>query len=177
MKYSRITMINLLQAILLVSLLTIIPRQIDAGTIEKPFNFMLEDLDGNPLRLSDYAGKVVLLNFWATWCPPCKAEIPHFIELVTENKDKGLIVIGLSADRGGVEVVKDWIAKNNVNYSIGMTDSETYQAYQEYLPKSERGGIPFTFIIDRKGKIRHHVVGYREKAEWESLLVPLLNEK
>ena len=101
----------------------------------------------------------------------------NFIELVVENKDKGLVVLGLSTDQGGPGVVRDWMEKNKVNYPVAMVDGETAQTYQQYLPPAERGGIPFTFIIDRQGKIRHQLVGYRDKEQWKNMILPLLKEK
>ena len=138
-------------------------------------DFTLMSLDGKEVSLSDYRGKVVLLNFWATWCPPCRKEIPHFVEMVNEYEDKGLVILGIAADRGGEQVVREWVAKNNLNYPILMFTQDVYQKYQGYLPASQRGGIPFTFIIDREGRLRHRLVGYRDKPSWIELVTPLLN--
>ena len=149
----------------------------DEAKGEKAADFTLKDLNGDEVSLSDYEGKVVLLNFWATWCPPCRAEIPHFVELVEELGNEGLVVLGISADRGGPDVVRKWLANNPVNYPMVMSSPEVYTTYQNYLSPGERGGIPFTFVIDRKGMIRQRLVGYRDKATWEGILKPLLAEK
>ncbi|NQU04846.1 MAG: redoxin domain-containing protein [Calditrichaeota bacterium] len=140
----------------------------------KAANFSLSDMEGKPVNLSDYAGKVIILDFWATWCPPCVKEIPHFNDLSKEYGDKGLVVIGVSVDRGGKEVIEEFLKKTQVDYTIALVDKDTYGQYQSYLPKSEQGGIPFTFVIDRKGVIRHHYVGYREKDVFIEAISPLL---
>ena len=127
-------------------------------------DFALKDIEGNEIKLSDYKGKVVILDFWATWCPPCVKEIPHFNELYKEYGEKGLVVLGVSLDRGGAQTVVDF-KKNKlpISYPIVMGNRETGGVYQNYLPAEERGGIPFTFVIDREGVIRQHFVGYRDK--------------
>ncbi|MCF7811662.1 TlpA family protein disulfide reductase [bacterium] len=140
----------------------------------KAANFSLFDLEGKPVNLSDYDGKVIILDFWATWCPPCVKEIPHFNELAKEYGDKGLVVLGVSVDRGGKDAVEKFMKKTPVKYTIAFVDSDTYGKYQSYLPPSEQGGIPFTFVIDRKGIIRHHFVGYRDKGVFVEAIVPLL---
>jgi len=165
-----------LSALSLVLTLALLSNPAYADVGDKPLDFVLEDLDGKTVKLSDYAGKVVLVNFWATWCPPCRAEIPHFVEMVKDHGEAGLVILGISADRGGSQIVKDWIKKNDVNYTVAMTDEKTSSAYQGYLPPADRGGIPFTFIVDRKGLIRHQHVGYKDKAGWEGKILPLLKE-
>jgi cytochrome c biogenesis protein CcmG/thiol:disulfide interchange protein DsbE len=137
-------------------------------------DFTLNDGQGNAVSLSDYSGKVVILDFWATWCPPCRMEIPHFIELQNEYGDKGLQIIGVSVDREGWAVVTPFISENGINYPIVMTDQQAYQVYQELLPQVERGGVPFTFIIDKKGIIQDKFVGYRDKEFFEAAIKPLL---
>lgn len=140
----------------------------------KAANFSLLDLDGKPVNLADYEGKVIILDFWATWCPPCVKEIPHFNDLAKEYGEKGLVVLGVSVDRDGKPAVDKFKTKNPVNYTIVLVDSDTHGKYQSYLPPSEQGGIPFTFVIDRKGIIRHHFVGYRDKDVFIEAIAPLL---
>ncbi len=140
----------------------------------KAADFTLTSIDGNPISLSDYAGKVVILDFWATWCPPCRMEIPHFNDLVKEYGEKGLVVLGVSTDRGGAEDVIKFKKDNAVDYLVVMSDSKTYSTYQSYIDPSQRGGIPFTFIIDREGKIRERYVGYRDKEIFETVVKELL---
>jgi peroxiredoxin len=123
---------------------------------EKPMapDFALKGLDGKTVKLSDFKGKVVILDFWATWCPPCKAEIPGFIDLYKTYKDKGLVVIGAALDEE--KKVRDFVKKYGVNYPVVLGDQETAQAYGGIR------GIPTTFIIDRTGHIAGQHVGYRE---------------
>lgn len=134
----------------------------------------LKDNQGEDTRLADFAGKVIILDFWATWCPPCREEIPHFIELQNEYGEKGLQVIGVSVDQKGWNVVVPFMKENGINYPILMTDEKAYNDYQELLPPEERGGIPFTFVIDRKGVVRRKYVGYRDKAVFEEAIKSLL---
>jgi thiol-disulfide isomerase/thioredoxin len=129
----------------------------------------LKDVDGKPVNFSQFKGKVVVLDFWATWCPPCKSEIPGYVKLQEKYKDKGLVIIGVSLDQEGPDVVKRFMADFHMNYPVVMGDDSVVQAF---------GGvdaIPSTFIIDRAGKIRDKKVGAMETAEYEKILVPYLN--
>ncbi|MCP4614752.1 MAG: TlpA family protein disulfide reductase [Planctomycetes bacterium] len=131
-------------------------------------SFTLLDLDGNKVSLSDYKDKVVILDFWATWCPPCIKEIPHFIELYNEYKNQGLIIIGISVDRQGVGIVKAFNRKYKINYPILMADNQVSRDYGNIT------GIPTTFVIDPAGKIRRMYVGYRDKFVFETDIKTLL---
>jgi len=133
-------------------------------------NFRLKSLAGNTVRLSDYRGKVVIVDFWATWCPPCRKEIPDFVSLFREFSGRGLMILGISLDHQGEKVVKNFVRKYGVNYPILMTDGKVDQLY---------GGvsaIPTTFIIDREGIIRKKHVGYRPKNVFKREVKELLGE-
>ena len=133
-------------------------------------SFTLQDLNGKQVSLSDFKGKVVILDFWATWCPPCVKEIPHFVELYEQYKGQEFTIVGISVDRQGVSVVKPFVQKYQVNYPILMTDGQVDKAY---------GGItsiPTTFVIDSAGNIRHKYIGYRDKAVFETDIKALLAE-
>ena len=114
---------------------------------KKAPDFALKDADGNAVKLSDYKGKVVLLNFWATWCGPCEVEIPWFIKFQREFKDRDFAVLGVSEDEDGWKAVKPFVAREAINYRVVLANAEASQLY---------GGIdrlPTSFIIDREGRV------------------------
>ena len=132
--------------------------------------FTLPDLNGKNVSLADFKGKIVILDFWATWCPPCIQEIPHFIELQEQYKDKGFAMLGISLDQAGIDVVKSFAQKYKINYPILMHDGRVHIAY---------GGIsyiPTTFVIDPTGNIRKKYTGYIDKAVFEADIKELLPE-
>ncbi len=134
-------------------------------------DFALKDVNGATVRLSDYRGKVVLLNFWATWCPPCKFEIPWFIEFEQANKDRGFAVIGISMDEEGAAVVKPFLAKMNVNYRTLLGNDIITQLY---------GGVdalPTSFLIDREGKVASMHQGLISKSTYQNEIQELLSAK
>ncbi len=114
-------------------------------------DFSITDLQGKTLTLADYKGKVLVLNFWATWCPPCRREIPDFIEAYRELKGEGLEIVGLSVDEqvSPADLV-EWAKKTGINYPVAIA---TPRIIADYPPGDY---IPSTFIIDRKGQIRFH---------------------
>src|SRR6202051_421160 len=123
--------------------------------------FELKDADGKTVRLSDYKGKVVLLDFWATWCGPCKVEIPWFIDFERRYKDKGFAVIGVSMDEEGWTAIKPFVSELAINYRILQGNDATAQLY---------GGVdalPTTFLIDRDGKIAETHAGLAGKDDFE----------
>ena len=121
------------------------------------------------MRLSDYRGKVVLLNFWATWCGPCKLEIPWFMEFEQTLKDRGFAVLGISMDEDGWDAVKPYIERRKVNYRVLMGDDTVATLY---------GGVdslPTSFLIDREGKIASVHIGLVSKSDYEDDLKQLLD--
>ena len=132
--------------------------------------FALKDADGKTVHLEDYKGKVVLLDFFATWCGPCKIEIPWFMEMERKNKDRGFSVLGVSMDDEGWEVVKPFLADLGVNYRVVIGNDATAQVY---------GGVdalPTTFLIDRNGKIAAVHVGLTGKKVFEDGIQQLLQD-
>ncbi len=143
-------------------------QQSQAGDARQASDFSLTTLAGEAISLDTYSGKVLILDFWATWCPPCVKEIPHFVELYNQYNDKGVEFLGVSVDRGGPSVVQKFTDKHDVKYAVAMANMEIVDAYEAY------GGIPTTFIIDRQGKIIEKVVGYRDKKFFEDHIKNLL---
>ncbi len=131
-------------------------------------DFTLPDLEGNSLTLSDFKGRVIMLNFWATWCPPCRKEIPDFVELYEKYKDEGLLIIGVSLDKGDSRTVKQFSKNYKINYPIVLGNVNVTQDYGGIR------GIPTTFVIDRKADIKKKYVGYRSKATFEEAVKRLL---
>jgi cytochrome c biogenesis protein CcmG/thiol:disulfide interchange protein DsbE len=125
-------------------------------------DFTLKDLDGNDFSFASTKGNVVILDFWATWCPPCRKGIPEFQALYEEYRKMGVEIVGVALDTGGVEVVKPFVKKNGVTYPVVIGDRGVVAAYGGIR------GIPTTFVIDRKGKIIQKYVGYREKKIFEA---------
>jgi len=124
--------------------------------------FELTDLAGKAISLSDYKGKVLFLNFWATWCPPCRAEISDFVEAYKENKDKGLEILGISLDTKGKDVVIAFVEKYRINYPVVLESRhKTQQLVDDYEPGQF---IPTTIIIDKQSRIRHRQIGQMDKA-------------
>ena len=134
-------------------------------------DFKLQDLQGHILSLGDFRGKVVLLNFWATWCPPCRAEIPDFIEAYNQFKDKGMVIIGLSVDQMSAEDLLSFVAGHKMSYPIAFA---TQDVIEDYKPGNY---IPSTIFIDKQGQIRHKKVGAISKEELLKVFDQLVNEK
>lgn len=131
----------------------------------KAKEFSLKDINGKTVKLSDYKGKIVIIDFWATWCGPCRRGIPDLISLQKEYADK-LVVIGISVDREG-QTKKDvpaFTKNNGINYPIVYADNKVISDY---------GGIeaiPTSFIIDKKGNIVKNFVGLVEKSEYVNII-------
>lgn len=132
--------------------------------------FALKDANGRTVHLSDYRGKVVLLDFWATWCGPCKIEIPWFIDFEREFKDQGFAVLGVSMDEDGWRVIKPYVQSMKMNYRVLLGDDAVSTAY---------GGLdslPTTLLIDRQGKIASVHVGVSQgKEEFKNAISQLLS--
>jgi thiol-disulfide isomerase/thioredoxin len=131
-------------------------------------DFTLKDLAGGTFILSSFKGKVIIVDFWATWCPPCRMEIPNFVELYSQYKDKGLEIVGVTLDEGGENVVSEFRDKNKINYTLVLGNEKVTQDYGGIR------GIPTTFIIDKKGNIVNKHIGYTDKQVFEEEIKSLL---
>ncbi len=141
----------------------------DAG---KPaLAWTLTDVNGKVIHSSDLKGKVVVLDFWATWCGPCRMEIPGVIALQKQYCSQGLTVIGASVDEGGAAVVKKFADQMGVNYSVGVADDSLQAAFGGII------GLPTTFIIDRQGHLVNKHLGLTDQSDFEAELKPLLAQK
>lgn len=125
-------------------------------------DFEIETLDGNAFRLSDFGGKVVVLDFWATWCPPCREEVPQLARIMKEGSDRGVEVIGLHIDdrgRSSSDDIRRFIRTYGVNYRVGLATDEVFAAYLG----GQETAIPQTLVFDRSGKLVEHLIGYTRR--------------
>lgn len=132
-------------------------------------DFTLESLDGKNMRLSDLRGKAVLLNFWATWCAPCKIEMPWFVELQNQYGSQGLQIVGVAMDDSSKEDIAKFAKDMGVNYPVLLGKEAVGEAY---------GGVPAlpeTFFIGRDGKIVDKIIGLKGKADIEDAIKEALN--
>ena len=139
------------------------PNSADSSAAPLPENVMqasISMLDGQKTRLADYSGKVLIVDLWATWCGPCRQEIPHLVELAKEYKGKGVEVIGLTNENPetDADMVKEFSKAFNINYPIGWADADM----QSELTRG-RAAIPQTYIIGRDGKVLKHYVGFNPR--------------
>ncbi len=137
---------------------------------KKAAYFSLKNLEGKDVRITDFVGKVVILDFWATWCPPCRRGVPDFIQLQNEFGKKQFTMLGVSLDQDGPGVVKKFVSTQGVNYPMVMGDEGVVRNYGNIE------AIPTTFIIDKKGVIRNQLVGYHPMETFRNEVKKLLAE-
>lgn len=156
------------------------PNQVNRrpkGSVLAP-DFSLSDLNGNIVQLSDYKGKVVMLNFWGTWCGPCRKEIPDFISLINKYQNKGLEILGVTLTSGPPSRIKQFADRMGINYTL-LTDisgNESQMVTSLYGKATGRpiSGIPTTFIIDREGYIVKKYIGPRSENIFYNDLKPYI---
>ena len=141
-----------------VVLLVLVTVLLGAGNVEaakKMPSFSKKNVvDGTVVSSDAYRGKVLLVNFWATWCPPCRKEIPYLIKLQEKYQEKGFSVIGISMDEGGKRVVKKFIEKLKVNYPVIIGNAKIGRGFGGVI------GIPVSFVVDREGNMVKRLDGY-----------------
>jgi thiol-disulfide isomerase/thioredoxin len=130
-------------------------------------NFTLKDMNGADVRLSDFKSKVLLLNFWGTWCAPCRAEIPELIKIADKYKDKGVVVLGL-AQQDTPEDLRAFAAEQKMNYPSLLSTEEVEEAF------GPMWAVPMSFIVDRAGSICFKHIGPVTMPQVEKALQPLL---
>lgn len=122
-------------------------------------DFVLQDLSGNNVRLSDFSGKAVFINFWATWCPPCKAELPDLVEVQSEFGGENFVIVGISLDQIGPDAVQAFVDKAGLNFPILMGNEEVVEAYGSFR------GIPTSFLINASHEEVKRYTGMITKAQ------------
>jgi peroxiredoxin len=133
-------------------------------------DFNLKDASGKDVKLADLKGKVVLVNFWATWCEGCQVEIPWFVEFQKEYASRGLVVVGISLDDDGWKSVKPWIKEKKVNYPIVIGNEGLGKQY------GLGAGMPLTVLVDREGRIADVHTGIVEKTATQQKITELLEK-
>jgi thiol-disulfide isomerase/thioredoxin len=116
-------------------------------------DFKLQDLDGKTVKLSEFKGKPVLIDFWATWCPPCRASIPGIEKLHKSYSGKGLVVLGISLDQGGWDSVKEFVTESGITYTVLKGTEDVASKYQVRT-------IPMLVIVDKEGKVYKRYLGF-----------------
>lgn len=143
-------------------------RGADLPVLGKAPSWKLKDTAGKEVSSAEFKGKVVVLDFWATWCPPCRAEIPGYIALQKKYADKGVVIIGVSVDEQGAAAVVPFAKAQGINYRMLLANDDAVAAFGNIQ------AIPTTFVIDRDGNIRAKHVGYASQDEFDAQLQELL---
>ena len=130
--------------------------------------FSLTSLEGKTVAMKDLANKVVIIDFWATWCGPCREEIPHLNQLYSELKSKGLEIVGISMDSDGTDGVKDFVREFRMQYPVVMGDEKLAESFGGII------GLPTTLIIDRSGQVAKKYIGLPPAADMEKVVKDLV---
>ncbi len=133
-------------------------------------DLVVESLEGERLSLSELRGSVVLVNFWATWCPPCRVEMPGFQSIYEDYRDEGFVILGLSTDVGSGRAVREFLAEREIDYPVAQVGEAEKRAF---------GGVPLlptSILVDRDGFIRHRVEGFFAPPALRAAVRRLVNE-
>ena len=155
---------NLLLAVVLLAMPAVMLAQAPRSAPQ----VVLKDLQGRTVRLTDFKGKVVLLNFWATWCPPCRAEIPELIKWQREYGSKGLQIIGVTYPPTNRRRVRRFLRASKITYPVLLGDRKTKALFDAGET------LPFSVVIDREGKVRENIEGILLPEEFDEKVKPLL---
>ena len=146
-------------------------KESDVSLDGRATDFSLKDLQGKKVRLKDMRGKVVLINFFATWCAPCRQEIPDFIRLYRQYKERGFEIIGIGLDMEGETVLRPFSEQLRVPYPVVVGTRKVVLDYGNI------SGVPTSFFVDREGKIADRFIGVRPHRVLEKNIIDLLNKK
>ncbi len=137
-----------------------------AGGTAAP-TFTLQDLNGKDVRLLDYKGKVIIIDFWATWCPPCRASIPGLEKIYKAYKDKGLVILAISLDQGEWDSVKSFVTDYGITYTVLKGNEDIQDKYQVRT-------IPLLLVIDKEGRIAKRYLGFGSDEDLDGYVRSLL---
>lgn len=132
----------------------------------------METIDGQTLNLAEQQDKVVLVNFWATWCGPCRREIPDLIDLYDDLKSEGFVIVGIAVDQEGAEVVEPFVEEEQINYPIVLDPEQSMEKHFEAMY-----GLPTTYVVNREGMIVRRVLGVFPVEDMKPKLKDMLSEK
>jgi thiol-disulfide isomerase/thioredoxin len=156
-------------ALLIISLFLLAP--ISARSQTKAPALSIRDTRGRTFRLSAHKGKVVLINFWATWCPPCRAEIPELIRMQAEYRSQGLQIIGITYPPQNLSAVRKFAAKLRINYPVAIGSTRTKLLF------TESENLPITIVVDRAGNVADIIEGILLPEEFETKIKPLIKAR
>ena len=159
--------------ILIALILFLLPAAATAGQdAQRAPDLRLKDLQEHTVQLSDYRGKVILINFWATWCAPCRAEIPDLVKLQKDYEDSGLQIIGINFPPEEGRDVREFTRNLKVNYPVLIGTGDVAASFD-----AGSGMLPITIIVDREGIIRDHIEGVFKPEDFEKKVKPLLQHR